>query len=463
MLNYFNFRTFQDQILITNEAGEYSFLSKGDFELLIRDQFNYESEKGIELQEKSFIYQGARQEFFDRYVDVLHRSKAHLLMGTSLHIFVLTTGCNLQCIYCQAQTGDRSDFGMMSFETAERAVDFALQSPGKYLTFEFQGGEPLLNFSTLRHLVVYAEENKKDREIQYCLVSNLICLNEEILQFIKQYQINVSTSLDGDESTHNYNRPFHHGGDSYQMVVQQMQYLRDNGIPVGAIQTTSQNSLKHAQDIVDAYVKNGLDTIFLRPLTPLGCAAEDWKKIGYTPEQFVDFYKTAFSYIINVNKSGIRLAEGHASILLSKILGVSAPNYMELRSPCGATLGQIAYYYNGEIYTCDEGRMLGEMGNDAFHLGNVYEDSMDSVSCSPICKAVMASSFLESIPECCDCVYHPYCGTCPVLNLALEQDIFPKKANNYKCKIYKGILDILFEYLEENDRQVIDIFISWVC
>ena len=448
--------------MITNEAGEYSFLTEQEFSLLIKDRFDYESEKGTELQEKNFIYRGARQEFFDRYVEVLRRSKAHLLMGTSLHIFVLTTGCNLQCIYCQAQTGDRADFGMMSFETAERAVDFAFQSPGKYLTFEFQGGEPLLNFSTLRHIVTYAEENKKDRDIQYCLVSNLICLNEEVLEFIKKYGVNVSTSLDGDEYTHNTNRPFYHGGNSYQIVVRQMQYLKGNGIPVGAIQTTSQNSLKHVEEIVTSYVVNGLDTIFLRPLTPLGCAAGDWDKIGYTPEQFVDFYKTAFSYIININRKGTRLVEGHASILLSRILGVDTPNYMELRSPCGATLGQIAYYYNGEIYTCDEGRMYGEMGNDAFRLGNVYEDTMDSISCSPICKAAMASSFLESIPECCDCVYHPYCGTCPVLNLALEQDIFPS-VNNYKCRIYKGILDVLFGYLKENDPQVIDIFMSWVC
>ena len=56
---------------------------------------------------------------------------------------------------------------------------------------------------------------------------------------------------------------------------------------------------------------------------------------------------------------------------------------MELRSPCGAAMGQMAYYYNGNVYTCDEGRMLAEMGNSAFCLGsalkNDYNELMDEL------------------------------------------------------------------------------------
>jgi radical SAM protein with 4Fe4S-binding SPASM domain len=167
-------------------------------------------------------------------------------------------------------------------------------------------------------------------------------------------------------------------------------------------------------------------------------------------------------YIIQINKQGRRLVEGHASILLKKILELNGENYMELRSPCGGVIGQIAYYYDGNIYTCDEGRMLSEMGDDSFKLGNVFDSNYKNVVCSNKCKAVMSASFLESIPECCDCVYHPYCGDCPVLNLALEQDVFPRTANNYKCKIYKGMLNIIFEYLYKESEDIIDIFMSWI-
>lgn len=50
---------------------------------------------------------------------------------------------------------------------------------------------------------------------------------------------------------------------------------------------------------------------------------------------------------------------------------------MELRSPCGAALGQLAFTASGNVYTCDEGRMMAEMGDDAFKLGNVFENGYD--------------------------------------------------------------------------------------
>lgn len=51
--------------------------------------------------------------------------------------------------------------------------------------------------------------------------------------------------------------------------------------------------------------------------------------------------------MIRLNQKGVRIIEGHARIFLRKILGGFSENYMELRSPCGAAVGQIAYYYDG--------------------------------------------------------------------------------------------------------------------
>ena len=69
--------------------------------------------------------------------------------------------------------------------TAKSAVDIALQSPNEYLTFEFQGGEPLLNFDIIKHIVEYSEQNKNHKQIQYSLVSNTLLLNEEMIQFLR--------------------------------------------------------------------------------------------------------------------------------------------------------------------------------------------------------------------------------------------------------------------------------------
>jgi len=198
----------------------------------------------------------------------------------------------------------------------------------------------------------------------------------------------------------------------------------------------------------------------LRPLTPLGYAATRWETIGYTAEEFIEFYRESLDYILLKSKSGIDLAEGHATIFLNKIINHRAGNYTELRSPCGAVLGQLAYNYDGNIYTCDEGRMLAEMGDYSFQVGTInsnYHELFDN----PVCKSVATASCLESIPSCSDCVYSPYCGVCPVLNYYEGNNIFALSPNNFKCKIYHGILDYLFYKLYFGSNIEKEILISW--
>lgn len=121
----------------------------------------------------------------------------------------------------------------------------------------------------------------------------------------------------------------------------------------------------------------------------------------------------------------------------------------------------MAYYANGDVFTCDEGRMLYEMGDDSFRLGNVYQHDYTALVHSTACRAVCLASITESIPSCCDCVYQPYCGVCPVVNLALYRDILPKTSNHYRCGIYQGILDTLFKLLQTCDDKTLKIIESW--
>ncbi len=461
MLNYFNFRKIEGKYLITNDTGQYSFIDAAVLKQLISNEVQLTADQGCILRNKGFIYE-SRESFLEDQRQKLRRAKGHLLHCTSLHIFVLTNACNLQCVYCQARSGDEKGYDYMSKETAERAVDFALQAPDDYLTFEFQGGEPLLNFETIRHIVEYTEKKKKNKNIEYSLVSNLLLLDEEKIEFIKKYSIGVSTSIDGNQEIHDANRPFVDGKPSYSEVIRKLSRLREEDVTAGVIETTTKNSLAHPQELVDAFVSLGFNSVFIRPLTPLGYADRNWKMIGYTPREFLDFYRECLSYIIDLNMEGERFQEGHATLFLKKIIGGEDPNYMELRSPCGGVMGQMAYFFNGDVYTCDEGRMLGEMGNQSFRLGNVFRNTYDQVVCSNSCKALLSASYLESLPECCDCVYQPYCGVCPVVNLALHGDIFSTESNDYKCQIYRGMLDIIFGYLADENSAATKILKSWV-
>jgi His-Xaa-Ser system radical SAM maturase HxsB len=455
----FNFAKISDATyLITNYAGRYAFLCEADFHAFCAGK-EINAEKRIELENAYFLSRSNSEQFIAEYSQAIRNYRNYLFTGTGLHIFVLTSKCNLKCLYCQAST--HTDGKNMTKEIARKSVDLALQSPSKYLSFEFQGGEPLENFEVLKFIVEYTENHVADKVIAFNLVSNLTLLNDEMIGFLKDHQVSVSTSLDGHEQLQNLNRPYPQEN-GYTIWKENCRKLQQaTGRKCGAIQTTTKKSLPYYKEIVDEYIADGFGRVFLRPLTPLGYAASRWGQIGYTPEEFVDFYKNAFEYILMQAKSGAEIAEGHACIFLDKIINQRAGSYTELTSPCGAGLGQLAYNYDGNIYTCDEGRMLAEMGDFTFQLGDVntpYQDLFDN----PVCKTVAQASCLECIPQCESCVYSPYCGTCPVLNYYEKNTVFLTSPNGYKCKIYKGMLDVIFSKLRNGDQEDIRILHHWI-
>lgn len=461
MINYFNFKKLNNEYLLTNDFGKYAFLETKTFMELVVNGTVENQEVNTVLKQNKFIYDKSVQAFVEENAYLMNDAKEYLFHPTQLHIFVVTNACNMQCVYCQAQNGEVRPNGFMSKETAKKAVEIALQSPTDHLQFEFQGGEPLLNFDIIKFIVEYSQELCRGKRIDYSLVSNLTLLNDEMLEFIKCNNISISTSLDGNEFLHDKNRPYCDGRGTFDDVKASLQRVRDAGLHVGALQTTTRGSLSNWREIIDTYIECGFDSISLRPLTPLGCANKDWDVVGYTPDEFLTFYRNAFDYILEINKYRY-FREGISSIFFRKILEGYGVNYMELRSPCGAALGQIAYYYDGNIYTCDEGRMVSEMGDQSFCLGNVFTSDYDSLMDCDVCKVVCSSSTLESLPSCSDCVYQPYCGVCPVVNYALDNDIFEKTPNNYRCKINKGMLDIIFEKLQNNDETETNTFWRWI-
>lgn len=450
--NYFNFKEFADgRFFLTNDFGKYVAVSREEFGLIARNSVSAESDLGRYLINNEMAYVDTDLEYSSQKRYLLRESKGFMGVATSLHIFVVTTACNMGCIYCQACGAERDGHIYMNQEAAERAVGVALQSPAHYLTFEFQGGEPLLNFETIKHIVLYSEKNKGTHEIDYNIVSNLTLLNDEMLDFFSEHSVNISTSIDGPQPLHDANRPYRGGRGTFKDVASAIEMIRSRGLCVGAIQTTTKRSLSHAREIVNAYAELGFDSIFVRPLTPLGVARAHWGDVGYDAEEFVSFYRKVLDETIALNNTRC-FREQHASILMDRISG-SPVNYMELRSPCGAGVGQLAYYPDGRVFTCDEGRMVYEMGDDAFCLGTVFENDYAELVGRGVCRATCASSILETIPTCCDCVYQPYCGTCPVVNYATSHDVLEKEPRSYRCKLYSGILDYLFEILLADDER----------
>jgi len=168
-------------------------------------------------------------------------------------------------------------------------------------------------------------------------------------------------------------------------------------------------------------------------------------------------------YIIDINLSGKQFREVYATTFIAKIFTGVDPNHMDIRSPCGAGIGQVAYNYDGKIYTCDEGRMLARMGIDHFQIGQVEESGIRTYQgyiTSPVTRTMVAVSTTEGAPGFNDYVYKPYTGICPIHNFKTLGNIYANFSMDRKRKLEEAIIDIIFD--KARNPQIKDIFLSWL-
>src|SRR3546814_3625983 len=99
----------------------------------------------------------------------------------------------------------------------------------------------------------------------------------------------------------------------------------------------------------------------------------------------------------------------------------SVPGYVDLTSPAGSGIGAIVYNYDGAVYASDEARMLAEMGDMKFKLGQLNQNSYEEIFLSPNLLDPLEDSFALSAPMCNDCAYEPFCGADPVFHYGMHK------------------------------------------
>lgn len=465
------FGDLDDQVLLSNDVGQWILLDRPDFIRLVRGQLSAEHPRHAELVERGMLREGLDAHDLARR---LRRKKAALGIGTHLHILVLTLRCNHACGYCHASHAGMAAQDLdMSAQTARRSVDLALQSPAGLITIELQGGEPLANWPVVVELIRYGRERSQalGRELRFNLVSNLSLMDEEKLQVLVAPDIGVCTSLDGPADLHDHNRRLVGGASSYAQVVHWLGRFRqayaDRGwdprqFRVEALSTVTRASLGRVKDIVDTYLALGLPALHVRGLNPYGFAESAWARIGTSTDELLAFHGEVLDEILDRIRHGADLREQTAATFLTKLLTPDDPNHLDLRSPCGAGTGQLAYDYDGQVYTCDEGRMLARMGDPAFRLGDVEDAQMGELVGHPTVRAMAVASTLEALPGCNHCVYQPWCGVCPVHTWRTQGDLFGQRPRSELCKLHQGQIELLLRRLRDDpDGHTGRVFTRW--
>ncbi len=464
---FFRFKKFDDtQYLITNDAWKFVFLSIKDFGIFLSGDLTSLSSYQ-ELLKKGFI----KNDEYEARMSWSVSLKNHFIWTwATLHMIITTLRCNHKCKYCHAAVAPMSAIEYdMTEETAKKVVDTIFYTNSSALTIEFQGGESLVNYEVVQFIVKYAKQRAfhLQKGLTLVMVSNLTLMSEEKLKWLLDEGVDICTSLDWDEVTHNNNRS---GFDwnSFKKVTYWMKRVDEekkkrNMWSIGALLTVTKETLPKYKKIIDKYVELGLDWIFLRWLNPYWFAAAQMDTLAYEEKDWLDFYKKSLDYIIELNKKGTKFKESITSVYLRKIFDAVDPAFMDIRSPSGPAVWCLAYNYDGKIYASDESRMLARMWDNSFLMSNWEgsgEENYKEMVNSDVTKIAVQASTLDWLPGFNEHVYKPYMWVDIIHNHKVFWNLYIPLQKDDKIQMQINIIDYIFEKLQNPEDK--KILMSWI-
>lgn len=465
----FRLREVSGAVLLTNGFGDWVFVTKDELAAMYRGEVGDGSALYERLATRNFVK--ARVDVATQ-ADRMARKKRFLDYGPNLHAMVVTLRCNESCVYCHASRADMDAVHTdMTHEVADKAVELALQSTSPSITIEFQGGEPLVAFDVVKHIVETARQKNRayGKQLEFTMVSNLALMTDDKLAWLVDNKVQICTSIDGPEALHNKQRILA-GGNAYRETTKWIEKINKAYEGLGldpvlyhveALLTTTRALLPYPKELVDTYVDLGCRALFIRPVDPFGWAQRTAKTVDYPRADYLDFYRRATDYVLDLNKKGVQVLERYAAIFLTKILADEEPNFLDIRNPGGAVIGQVAYSYDGKIFTSDEGRMVAQMGDPFFLLGTVFDTTYRQLMTHPTTRALTLASNLDAQPDCVSCTYNPYCGIVPEHAYRTQGSIFGRMRESQMCAVHKGIQDYLFGKLRDDDPQTVETLRRW--
>jgi uncharacterized protein len=316
----------------------------------------------------------------------------------SVIILNVTTRCNLACRYCFANCTEKGQD--MTKEVIKRAVEQTFDLPLKKFVFEFQGGEPLLNFEAIKYCVAFAKQVcPKDKEVKFRIETNGTLLTEEIAQFLKENNFEVGVSLDGPAELHDGARIYSDGrgsfADAFKGVSILKKYFGAQLNMMGSICVIGPHNISQPKRIVNFFKENGLSFKPL-PVNPLG-RGEGFK---ITPQAWFNCFKELY---LESKKAGV--TNFYVNIYEENIF-TPLRDYVCLRSPCGMAHEILSVNPNGDVYPCD-----GFKGVKEFLLGNIMRENLKQILTKPFTQKLKSRTWRD-IKQCAACPFHAMCGSC---------------------------------------------------
>lgn len=204
-------------------------------------------------QDDSTLLQKARAEILSPYVSTAY--------------FFLTKNCNLACRYCFEKQSEvqNSDNFVMSIEVLEAGIRFFsrltkldLTRFSEKKTIIFYGGEPFHNKPLLYHGVKVIQNSivrgGLPDNTRLIIVTNGTLLNDDDILFIRDHNITLTFSLDGDKAA-SINRVYPDGQTlAWEKATANFRKCQEMGVDLNVACTLTPQTISRQQQVLDYFV-----------------------------------------------------------------------------------------------------------------------------------------------------------------------------------------------------------------
>lgn len=366
---------------------------------------------------------------------------------------IATAACNLKCKYCYANEGTyNKETKFMKEDLAIQIIDSFFSKYNYIDTIMFFGGEPLLNESLIVKVCKYLHTNYKGRFTDINLMSNLYSLTDTMIKTIKDYSINVVTSLDGKESENDKNRVDLNDKGTYNIVNDNIYRLKQKTNQPLKIQATV--STNPERDFVET--KKDLMKQFSKDY--------DIKLATINEVKNLEASTTYSDHEISVKEKTSNLIEEiHASINYNILTDDVLSLYYFIIGQkqdykCNAGVEIFTVFPDGEIYPC---QLFGLDESKKYKLGTISTTKVfDFQKFNEVQSDLKLKLNKEDHSSCRKCIAKNMCLSCVGLSISSNSDLHPTNkecrdiVNRYFSFIYAYI------YLYENSNLLREFIIT---
>ena len=307
----------------------------------------------------------------------------------------LTDACNLACRYCFVEQHPH----YMTLDTAKAAVDWLFDNlkikkenkqanENSKVGITFFGGEPTLLWDEIIVPLTYYLEEKYNNMFDLNITTNGTLLSNERIQFLKDHKIYPLLSIDGAETTQNYNRPCQtKNKNSFDLVQANITKLLKEFPNTTFRSTVIPATVNHMFENYLFAEFMGFNSIYMTPNN-----REKWTTDEY--QDLANQLKLIFDYRIeqfNANVTPITASfidNAFENVLLSDIETYNGryecPNINHSIYRCGLGTGLGSIAYDGNIYGCQE--QPSKDDKNIFLIGNIFNGGIDKNKHSKLLK-----------------------------------------------------------------------------